>query len=282
MDHVSMTSSLPQCPQDEIPVKKTIEIQTCRIKRSNSWTKKSRVCQAPWSPADTLLNPQPYEHLYAERAYLVSTLQQHTAKIMDLVQQHWQATEQPPEYSPVGNDRRRSRKKQSALRSKLHEAVSQKNVALLRLSELELELQSRDAWLRARDEATSYFDFPSPDTTFSGPFVMTDVSASTSTCTTPLNAISPSFVPGPKLYQDFGTQERHSSSRESSVTGMKLDTVDEASEQFSSNHGLTYEYRCGGDAELIEKQTPSWDGVAIVRYKRKQSLPNLGSLWPTD
>ncbi|KFA60611.1 hypothetical protein S40285_07857 [Stachybotrys chlorohalonatus IBT 40285] len=256
----------------------------CKILRRN--TEPNQVRTNPSSPqpsSNSLWDPRPYQSLCAEHVYLVSSLELQSAIASDLIRQYWSIAEQPQEYDSP-KDRRSKRKKLSLIRAKLTSAGNQRKIVSLRLSELAMELHSHNTRVYAQQQARMAQEASSPATTHSLHSllsIMTDTSGSASACTTPLNAVSPSFVPR-RFLESSSPADTRPSSTESSIKGVRLETVDEVGEDFFSNHGLKYEYIVG---ERLERSTPTtvlWEDSAMPLKSRRLSLPDMQFVWPDD
>ncbi|KFA71389.1 hypothetical protein S40288_09163 [Stachybotrys chartarum IBT 40288] len=255
----------------------------CKILRRNTEPNQRANPISPQPSRSSLWDPRPYQSLCAEHVYLVSSLELQSAIASDLIRQYWSIAEQPQEYDSP-KDRRRKRKKLSLIKAKLTSAGNQRKIVSLRLSELAMELHSHNTRVYAQQQARMAQEASSPATTHSLHSllsIMTDTSGSVSACTTPLNAVSPSFVPR-KFLESSSPVDTRPSSTESSIKGVRLETVDEAGEDFFSNHGLKYEYIVG---ERLERSTPTmvfWEDAAMALKSRRLSLPDMQFVWPDD
>lgn len=103
----------------------------------------------PWFRAKCLLAPRSYEDIYHERAYLAAYAQQKTLRIASLINEYSE-TQTQLDSGVQGKTRRRLRKLLNLLRCKMDEASEQQRAIFSRLSELYMELSSREAWEQAR------------------------------------------------------------------------------------------------------------------------------------
>lgn len=247
----------------------------------------------PSTAASPIFSPRPYEALYAERAYVTTLLQDLASKLGGLARKYWEV-EARLEDPETAKKRRQFRKQASLMRSRIDETTKQHQVMFVRLGELFLEIQSRDALAQvqredrerqgqpSQDEQANPQPGQSPDTTSSSyasaspppAFFGIDASA------TPLSGTSPGSVQrqcpdsrGTILSCQTGCE--HSNAR-------GLETVDEAAEEYSCNHGLHYEY-CGAEDSTANRprseRRSSWDGTAGTAADKRLNLPNLQTLW---
>ena len=223
-----------------------------------------------------ILAPRPYEELFAENVYLVSALHLQNSIRKQLTQQYSFVAEELSVFV-TAKQRRRLRKKLSQLRPKISAAAEQEKTVFLRLSELQIEMDSREMWAQAHDTSLRQRALPSPGPTLSFSTI-SDTSSSRSTCTTPLNAMSPVFVPKRELLELPVSSEPRFWAAE---MGLELDTVEEAGEEFFSNHDLKYRYR---SVDSLEESRPVvWNGTTVKpQLGRSPSLPSLQCMWPGE
>lgn len=224
-----------------------------------------------------ILAPRPYEELYAENVYLVSALHLQNAIRKQLTQQYSSVAEELSVFE-TAKQRRRLRKKLSQLRPKISAAAEQEKTVFLRLSELQIEMDSRETWAQAHDASLRQRALPSPGPTLSSFSTISDTSSSHSTCTTPLNATSPVFISKRELLELPISSESRFWAAE---LGPELGTVEEAGEEFFSNHDLKYRYR---SIDSLEESRPVvWNGATVKpRLGRSPSLPSLQCMWPGE
>lgn len=239
-------------------------------------------CRKSQSTSDIILSPQMVEDLHREHAYLSMDLGKQSNRAANLIRRYASIESQLDACNDVSSAggsnpatkvRRYLRKQLSMLRVEIRK-VGQQEVALAsRLGEVGIKLQNYEIWRRERegpyplwlntrvgyDGGTSIFSLPSSSHVMSPE--------------TPLNALSPIFVPG-VLSLDAAL--------EADTTG--LSTVIEAREDFACNHGLEFEYCCEPDDDMIgvvRRRRSSIDGSeASASRQRRLSLPNMSTLWP--
>jgi hypothetical protein len=217
-----------------------------------------------------ILAPRPFEELCAESGYLFAEIQKYSVLRKQLYQQYSYIAEQLATFN-TPKERRQKRKKLNLLKLKISAAAEQEKRILLRLGEVRMEMDSRETWAQVHETRAGLSSLASPGPTLSSFSAVSDASSNPSSCTTPLNAFSPVFVPkgetrelpppGPCAW--------------AAETGLELGTVDEATEDLC-NHELEYTYRADEETKLLE-----WDGALMKpRLKRSPSLPGLQFLWP--
>ncbi|KND92150.1 hypothetical protein TOPH_03006 [Tolypocladium ophioglossoides CBS 100239] len=240
---------------------------------------------------NAIFRPRPYEEIYTEQAYLATSLQVQSNKATGLIRRY-SDVEIDLETMEASKQRRRLRKQLNLLRSQINVAVEQEKAIFLRLSELYMEAHSRDTLGQAQQQRASSRERRGTAESSSGSSTTTFGSPTCST-STPLNGATPEFVPkSPELELRADVQIAHeplarappspppSASKSASPA---LDTVDESSEDFASNHGLNYQYKTGEKMEEKEEcshlRIPRCGDLAKCRENRL-SLPSLESLWP--
>jgi hypothetical protein len=259
-----------------------------RHQRCGSFASSTGYSRRP-SISSVVFSPRPYEPLFAERAYLSNSLEELSTKRLEMMGQYSTAAQELEEVCENAKQRRRLRKRLSLLRSKINQVVEQEKSLFLRLGELHLELESRDAWAMTQHHAPSSHSIGGSDTTSSqcssSPM---QGSMGISGPTTPLHATSPEFLPGQNSAEmQLGRASFPRSESASSSDVLKLATVEEAGEESSSNHGLGYEYKDGEYTITSEERPPlrrrtSFGSKETTPPQRRMSLPNLHSLWPEE
>lgn len=264
-------------------------VKQCTRRVSDSF---SPLCQQPREPStagDIVFSPRPVEDLHAERAYLSTSLFRQSLHAEGLIRDYSSALRQLQaceESSTHGKVRRQLKKQLNLLKLKIHKVGSQERAIGSRLGEVGVELQSREAW--DREKQRCFFPLLVDTSSSVGSwsdeghqvFSTTSMSYMTSP-ETPLNALSPSFVPG-KMYPWSLAEED-----ETGIDAVVADCVEKkVVEEFACNHGLTFSYCCrveadegaGGDeGDCRRLSVGGPDSAALV--KRRLSLPNMSSLW---
>ncbi|KAL7910384.1 hypothetical protein GGI35DRAFT_363469 [Trichoderma velutinum] len=244
---------------------------------------------------DLMFHPRSYEEIYAERAYLTTSLHVYSVKVMQLIHQYALIEEVLQAKEHPGKERRKLRKQMSFIKVKLFEASRQEKAIVMRLSELHMEQLGRDAWDQIQQRRMLYSNFPS------------DAAMPSTSPETPLSATSKEFIPS------AGPPARAQSCALEVEKSWTLDTVVEAKEEEEDddeslreddnssdseedimtkaegytgkedlcNHGLEYTYQGYSDVENI-KLWPSnlIEKLSICAEERRKSLPSLCSVWP--
>ncbi|KAL7934361.1 hypothetical protein V8C35DRAFT_40266 [Trichoderma chlorosporum] len=248
-----------------------------------------------WHP---MFHPRSYEEIYAERAYLTTSLNVYSINVTELIHQYALVEEVLQAKEHPGKERRKLRKRMSFIKVKLCEASRQEKAIVTRLSELHMEQLGRDAWDQIHQRRAFCSSFPSDATI--GPSTLPE---------TPLSATSQEFVPsaGPPARAQFSASEVEKS--------RTLDTVIEAKEGDEGddeslngddgprdgekdaaieaqshddtddlcNHGLEYTYQRYAEAQHGQLTPPHLsERLASCREERRRSLPNLCSTWPAS
>ncbi|KXH40089.1 hypothetical protein CSIM01_09944 [Colletotrichum simmondsii] len=242
-----------------------------------------------WSAA---ASPLSFEQLYTEKAYLMDSLRKQGEREINLMRRLSTLQENVDSGVPP-DERRKARKKIALLKSKIVDATAQKNVILLRLGDIYVDLQSRGTWMLIQNELyEKRYAWWSVDSS-SASANATTPSDVTSMIPAPLDAASPIFFPAGchPVYNTWNVAAARLEGRGYEV----YDTI--PSESWASfgqpsevlaedlgNHGLQFIY--GGrtkdsrqsvhedqDQALSEKIKPLISG-------RRSSLPSLKSLWP--
>ncbi|RFU77515.1 hypothetical protein TARUN_4729 [Trichoderma arundinaceum] len=234
-----------------------------------------------------MFHPRSYEEIYAERAYLTSSLQMYSIKAVELIHQYSLIEEELQAKDHIGKQRRKLGKQMSFIKVKLSEASRQEKAIIIRLSELQMEQLGRDTWEQVQQRRMFYASLSS------GAVMPPSTSPET-----PLNASSMEFVPSdahkqhtmPEMerYNVLDTvveaKEGEEDGNEAPKdNGDKVGTrqkIDNVSEDLC-NHGLEYTYQVYGDAENPQP-LPSHirERVSSCSEEKRRSLPNLCSLWP--
>lgn len=235
------------------------------------------------SSASLVFSPRPYESMYAERAYLTSSLQLQTSRAADLIRKYSLA-EARHQHLEAGKERRRLRKHLRFLRSKIIEAAEQQKTVYSRLGELHVEIQSRETWILSGYQGSSFVDITIPES----PLVYSTMSSyDLSTPTTPLDATSPAFVPRAYFGDDvLYPLDPSPCQKEPKAAGRSLDTVVEESDELLPNPEFSdISYECGNgevDMEMNDADSESaWlDDCFKATRSRRLSLPYIQTAWP--
>ncbi|PNY28926.1 Uncharacterized protein TCAP_01154 [Tolypocladium capitatum] len=233
------------------------------------------------SMSNAIFRPRPYEEIYAEQAYLTTSLQVQSTKATDLIRRY-SCVEIELETMEASKQRRRLRKQLNLLRSQINEAAEQEKAIFLRLSELYMEAHSRDTLGQVHQQrASSQGRRGGTAESSSGSTGASESPTCGNSRPSPLlNGATPEFVP-----RSQAVELRASSMQivQKILAGPVLDTVDESSEDFACNHGLTYQYKTaeGMDEEEAcgQRRMPRC-GDLLKEREYRLSLPNLESLWP--
>lgn len=235
------------------------------------------------SSASLVFSPRPYKTMYAERAYLTSSLQLQTSRSADLIRKYSFA-EARHQHLEAGKERRRLRKHLRFLRSKMIEAAEQQKTVYSRLGELHVEIQSREAWILSGYQGSSFMDITIPES----PSVYSTMSSyDLSTPTTPLDATSPAFVPQGYFGDDvMYPLDPLPCQKEPKGASRSLDTVVEESDELLPKPELNdISSECGNgevDVEMNDTDSESaWlDDCFKVTRSRRLSLPYIQTAWP--
>ncbi|PNP59020.1 hypothetical protein THARTR1_01268 [Trichoderma harzianum] len=240
-----------------------------------------------------MFHPRSYEEIYAERAYLTTSLHVYSVKVMELIHQYalieeiLQAKEHP------GKERRKLRKQMSFIKVKLTEASRQEKAIVMRLSELHMEQLGRDAWDQIQQRRMFYSNFPS------------DAAMPSTSPEAPLSAASKEFVPSagqPVRAQCCALEVEKSRTLDTVVEAKEEEDDDESLEEDDilneeeeedvteaeghtgdedlCNHGLEYTYQGYTDAENIQLRPSHLIEKLSLCAERRKSLPSLCSVWP--
>ncbi|KZL71275.1 pyruvate formate lyase activating enzyme [Colletotrichum tofieldiae] len=236
-------------------------------------------------------SPNSYEHLYTERAYLTASLKNQGDREVDLMRKLSILQEKIDNGLP-SDERRKSRKKTALLKSKIMEAAAQKKAVLLRLSDIYVELQSRETWMQIQSEVYerrySWWSTDSPGTAY-----VTTPSDVTSMIPTPLDTVSPIFFPMGchPIYNTWDAMTPHSESQlHAPQDGMPPEVWAEDNDAFAihadelGNHGLRFEYKDQMSLQDVNgnRNQPLGRDGNFRTLNRRMSLPSLKCLWPVS
>ncbi|POR36084.1 Uncharacterized protein TPAR_03709 [Tolypocladium paradoxum] len=240
--------------------------------------------------SNAIFRPRPYEEIYAEQAYLTTSLQVQSTKVADLMRRY-SCVEIELETMDPSKQRRRLRKQLNLLRSQINGAAEQEKAIFLRLSELYMEARSRDTLGQVHHQQRASSRERKGRTESSSGTTNTSESptCAQSSPSTALNGAIPEFVPRSQVVETRASIQavpKILASTTPSATksaGPVLETVDESSEDFACNHGLSYQYKTA--QKMDEEEGCSQERVPRLGDLRKSrenrlSLPSLESLWP--
>ncbi|UPK94232.1 hypothetical protein LCI18_005167 [Fusarium solani-melongenae] len=255
-----------------------------RRRSSSSRARPPRVDVRPVPHANShlIFSPRPYESLYVERAYLTSSLQQHSGRAANLMRQY-SIVESQLQGLPRDKGGRKLRKQLGLFKSRINEAFEQERAILSRLTELYMEIQSRESWMQIgyqQQQQAWSMDSPSVGT----PSVYNPMSYCLPTPTTPLNGACADFVPMGYV-SDVHYLPESSLVKEETEASLGLDTVDEAGEDLLCRPNSSCESvesntapatPAAADAPIVEAtdlEEASGDVRALAIRKRRFSLP---------
>ncbi|KAK4069593.1 uncharacterized protein Triagg1_7017 [Trichoderma aggressivum f. europaeum] len=261
------------------------------LEKENSSSPRGRSRRNPkqTTPSWNLMfHPRSYEEIYAERAYLTTSLNVYSIKVMELINQYALIEEVLQAKEHPGKERRKLRKQMSFIKVKLSEASRQEKAIVMRLSELHMEQLGRDAWDQIQQRRMFYSNFSS------------DAAMPSASLGTPLSATSKEFVPsaGPPVCAECCALEVEKSRTLDTVVEAKEegDDDDESLEEEEEdvmteaeghtgdedlcNHGLEYTYQGYSDSENTQLRPSHLIERLSLCAERRNSLPSLCSVWP--
>ncbi|KAJ4318595.1 hypothetical protein N0V84_006760 [Fusarium piperis] len=242
----------------------------------------------PYTNSHLIFSPRPYESLFVERAYLTSSLQHHSGRAANLMRQY-SIVESQLQGLPGDKGRRRLRKQLGLLKSRINEAFEQERAIFSRLTELYMEIQSRESWMQIGYQQQQAWSMDSPSV--GTPSVYSPISYSLPTPTTPLNGACAEFIPM-GYFGDAHQMPESSPSQEVTEPSLGLETVDEVGEDLlcrpdspceSVESDTTPATSVATDAPIVETtdlEESSGDFRAMAIRKRRFSLPCLQNAWP--
>ncbi|KAK5991377.1 hypothetical protein PT974_09658 [Cladobotryum mycophilum] len=270
------------------------------LKTSHHTTKQARPRSSSWfgsTFSNHIFSPRPYEQIYAESAYLNRSLQIEGANTAELFNRYSLVQEALQGDAAVGKHRRKLRKQLSLLKSKISQASQQEKSIIVRLSELQVEYQSRDAWYQVQRRRMS-----SQSTTHSQCMKRPATSPGCTTSPrTPLNAESLEFVPcgnasfsqGSSRFPDPQPEPTSGSSTLNTVDEKDESSIDERQESDSEtqsgrhindlhNHGLEYTYETSNEEKVSQSLNSKSECITeqITTNEKRLSLPSLHFVWP--
>ncbi|KAF3066292.1 hypothetical protein CFAM422_009186 [Trichoderma lentiforme] len=242
-----------------------------------------------------MFRPRSYEEIYAERAYLTTSLHVCSVKVMDLIHQYALIEEVLQAKEHPGKERRKLRKQMSFIKVKFSEASRQEKAIVMRLSELHMEQLGRDAWDQIHQRRMLYSNFSSHS------------AMPSNSPETLLSATSKEFVPSagsPVCAQSCALEVEKSRTLDTVVEAKEEEEDDDESleeddipsddeeeavteaEGYAENkdlcnHGLEYTYQGYSEAENTQLR-PSHliERLSLCAAERRKSLPSLCSIWP--
>ncbi|RSL71449.1 hypothetical protein CEP54_001233 [Fusarium duplospermum] len=261
-----------------------------RRRSSSSHARPPRVDVRPVSYTNShlIFSPRPYESLYVERAYLTNALQQHSCRAVNLMRQY-SIVESQLQGLPGDKGRRKLRKQLGLLKSRINEAYEQERSIFSRLSDLYIEIQSRESWMQIGYQQQQAWSMDSPSV--GTPSVYSPMSYSLPTPTTPLNGACAEFVPM-GYFGDAHQLPKSSLDQEETEAGLGLETVDEACEDLlcrldspceSVESDTTPATPVAADTPSVKAtdlEEASGNVRAMTIRKRRFSLPCLQNAWP--
>ncbi|KAM0435942.1 hypothetical protein ACHAPT_002834 [Fusarium lateritium] len=266
-----------------------------RRRSSSSRARPPRVDMRPLTHTNShlIFSPRPYESLYVERAYLSNALQQHSGRATKLMMEYSVVDLQLQ--SPGDKGRRKLRKRLGLLKSRINEAFEQERAIFSRLTDLYMEIQSRESWMQIGYHQQQGWSMDSPSV--GTPSVYSPMSYSLPTPTTPLNGACPEFVPMGYFCDVHHHQLPESLlCQEEPEASQGLETVDEAGEDplcgpdsgcESVESDTTPTTPDADDAQVIETteggmdlEEAAGDSRVLAIRKRRFSLPCVQNAWP--
>lgn len=272
---------------NNISINTNIRPAKCSRRGSDSFAA-LRQSRDPASSRDIVFSPRPFEDLHAERLYLSSSLHKQTLHAEGLIRDYSSAQRQLQAYedgNTYGKARRHLKKQLNLLKLKILKVGNQERAIGSRLGEVGVELQSREAWDRESQGSCFSMLLDSSASSLGGwsddGYAMLSANSLSYPMfpETPLNALSPSFVPGSSFPWSL-VEEDETGIDAVLCNGVQKDPV----QGFASNHGLTFNYCCQvdldddtaeGDARRLSMGGPAQ--AALLR--KRLSLPNMSSLW---
>ncbi|KAJ4857182.1 hypothetical protein T069G_08079 [Trichoderma breve] len=269
--------------------------------KSNGARSRSRRNPKQTTPFWNLMfRPRSYEEIYAERAYLTTSLHVCSVKVMELIHRYALTEEVLQAKEHPGKERRKLRKQMSFIKVKFSEASHQEKAIVMRLSELHMEQLGRDAWDQIHQRRML-------DSNFSSNTAMPSNSLET-----PLSATSKEFVPSASppvraqcyasevekpwtldtVVEDKEEEEHDDDDDDESLEEDDIPNDDEEEEVVTEaeghtgdeglcNHGLWFTYQGYSDAENIQLSSSHLiERLSLCAGERRKSLPSLCSIWP--
>ncbi|KAK1700019.1 hypothetical protein BDP55DRAFT_214401 [Colletotrichum godetiae] len=233
------------------------------------------------------------EQSYTEKAYLMASLSKQNEREIELMRKL--STLQVNVDSGLPSDeRRKARKKIALLKSKISDATAQKKAILLRLSDIYVELQSRETWVQIQNELyerrCAWWAVDSPGAAA----YATTLSDVTSMMPTPFDAASAVFFPAGchPVYNTWDVAaprfEEHGYEVYNTVPAELWTNHNQHSDEILAedlgNHGLQFMYEERAeepqqDVNEVQDTKPSRE-ISLLTSSRRDSLPSMKSLWP--
>ncbi|KAF4511661.1 hypothetical protein G6O67_003434 [Ophiocordyceps sinensis] len=240
------------------------------------------------STSDAIFRPRPYEDIYAERAYLTVSLQVQSNKANELLRQYsW--LEDEIQGLTASKQRRRLRKQLNLVRSRLGGAAEQEKAIFVRLSEVCMEVNSRDAWAQAsRQRVQRRAVLGQPLSQAANRATSPDGSPRPSTHP---NGQSPELTPtDPRAAQQPASAQTVPEAEPASLSPVMvasegashpgnslLHVTDGGGDKCSSDGRMSYQY------QEVAAQFKSWaspSSACRTGRDNRLSLPSLASIWP--
>ncbi|PHH81317.1 hypothetical protein CDD83_3614 [Cordyceps sp. RAO-2017] len=224
------------------------------------------------SVSGAVFRPRPYEDIYSEQAYLTASLQNMAVAGVDLIRQYG-LVEDELRGMAASKQRRRLRKRLNLLRSQIAAAAEQEQAIFLRLSELYVEVNSRDAWYRSGREREALGGSPRQGPRAAAPEPSRCVKLDQHGSSTHLNGATPEFVPGGQRAAPSG--RRPEAARASSPPSSPAALSGVAVVSDGSDDGS-----CDDDGPRYQYRTEEGRRPGRPRAESRLSLPSLDSVWP--
>lgn len=248
--------------------------------------------QQPLPITNLVFSLRPYGSLYAERAYLDTSLQIQSNQAASLMEQY-STVEAKFLCLTGGKERRRLRKQMDLLRLRINYTVEQENIISRRLGELYVEIQSRESWAQFAHQivvsmASSVMSSPLTYTP------MSPMSRGIPSPATPLNGGVAEFVPQ-SCFGDSHAPEQLTCHQDPAKFASHLETVDEAGEDYLceadwSSKSLESDIDPATPAapmspviieDVDREEQDEFEHVSFEAFqKRRLSLPCLRTIWP--
>ena len=237
------------------------------------------------------LEPRPIEELHNERSYLTVDLQRQDERTRNLMAGLSQIEEECSSAQTPG-EARAFRKQAGRMRSGLAEAERQEKLILLRLSELYIEIRSRERWSqvqqRREPSQTMFWQVDHPHLWM--PQLLSPISPVTPlppvwycpdpvsmTWSSPLSPMSPEFVPGAFSFRDLHWDANRSGPESSNHSPCWVREKDCETPQ--NQHELNgWDANSGTNSRSLSTPTPSSSRTP----ERRMSLPTPDTTWPLE
>lgn len=238
------------------------------------------------------LEPRPFAELHNERSYLAVNLQRQNGRAENLMAELLQAEDQCSS-AQTPAEARKLRKQAGRLRNSLAEAERQEKMILMRLSELYVEIQSRERWSLVHQRRQSshamlwQVDHPHllmPQQVFSPVSPMTPLPIGyynadpvSMTHPSPLSPLSPEFVPGAFSFRDLNWDANRSGVESPNYSPCWV-REKECDNSQAQNPLDGWETSSGNNSRSLSTPTPSLPQTP----ERRLSLPTPDAVWPLE